>query len=91
MVGHCGGVFALSTITCASPHATIAIHNTRPEVTFEEPVEGEKFKQEEAISFVAFAKDKESSPEDWSWSGPAICTACWETGPHPVRKARPPL
>jgi len=44
-------------LSCSPMDKTIAIHNTEPIVTFEEPVEGDSFQVGEAIFFVAFVED----------------------------------
>jgi len=51
-------------LSCSPMDKTIAIHNTEPIVTFEEPVEGDSFQVGEAIFFVAFVEDEESDSEE---------------------------
>jgi hypothetical protein len=55
-------LFAIS-MGCSGSDKTVAVINTAPMVSFEEPIEGETFQVDEAITFLAYVEDAQSPPD----------------------------
>jgi len=57
-------VVVLFILSCSSMDKAVAVHNTPPYVTLEEPIEGESFQVGEAVTFLAVVLDDESDSDE---------------------------